>query len=88
MLCVRHKIENEKMWPLRQLQLMLDIFMNFASDTDPKFNYLKSHLFQIGLPSEIVLAKLCLGSNELIWVKELKHLGVIMITSKKLLILM
>ena len=68
---------------LRQLQLMLDICIHFALSVDLKFNHAKSHLFQVGLSSKIIFSKLCLGGNELAWVKELKYIGVTMISRKK-----
>ena len=71
---------------IRQLQLMLDICIHFASNVDLKFNYAKSHLFQVGLSSEIVLPKLCLDDNDLACVKDLKYLSVTMILGKKLVV--
>jgi hypothetical protein len=69
---------------LRQLQMMLDICVNFANDNDIKFNHSKSHLFQVGLSAEVILPRLCLGCNDLEWVSELKYLGVLLLSGKRL----
>ena len=62
---------------LHKLQLMLDICVEFTVRNDVKFNQWKSHLFQIGLSTDIILPKLSLAGNDLNWVYELKYLGVI-----------
>ena len=69
---------------LHKLQLMLDICVEFAVCNDVKFNHLKSHLFQIGLSTDIILPKLSLAGNDLNWVYELKYLGVIFTAGTKL----
>jgi hypothetical protein len=68
---------------LRKLQLMLDICVEFATNNDMKFNYVKSHLFQVGVSVDVSLPKLELGNNELAWVNELKYLGVVFVSGKK-----
>jgi hypothetical protein len=62
---------------LLMLQSMLDICVDFAVNNDLKFNHTKSHLFQIGLQSAVMLPTLLLGSNELHWADELKYLDVV-----------
>ena len=69
---------------LGKLQCILDLCMEFADDNDMKFNHLKSHLFQVGLATDVELPKFNLGGKELVWVKELKYLGVTFVSGKHL----
>ena len=62
---------------------MLDICKNFANTTDLKFNYIKSHLMQIGLSPDVILPNLNLKGIELHWVNYLKHFGVVFTSGKK-----
>ena len=65
---------------------MLNICIDFAVENDIKFNHLKSHVFQCGMTDDgsLLLPKLSIGVHELEWVKELKYLGVVFVTGKRL----
>ena len=63
---------------------MLDLCIEFAVENNTKFNHSKLHLFEVELVTDVELPKFNLGDKDLAWVKELKYLGVTLVSGKYL----